>query len=273
MCVNFSQLDTMSPADYARRLQSQGGLWFFHHIPKTAGSSLVRELSFCFPPYCNINGGEVVENRRAAIDAALDVFLAEMPERGWRAASGHLYAPHMAKLRQAVPHLRPFTFLRDPVDRLVSEFRYTRTPSQPNHAQYVARYPTIEAFAADPQQQDRMMYFLAPGQTTTPEEAVERVFRHHVFIGTIEALTPCFAFLSALDGHPKMTVARANVTRAEDGNAVDLTPDLVAMIRAANPRDVALYAAVTALLDRIAPAMAAFVEERRAAYDGLVAIG
>lgn len=273
MRVNFSQLDTMSPANYARRLQSQGGLWFFHHIPKTAGSSLVRELMFCFPPYCNINGGEVIENRAQAIEAALDAFLVAMPERGWRAASGHLRPAHMAKLRQAVPQLRPFTFLRDPVDRVVSEFRYTRTPSQPGHEGYIARYPTIGSFVEDPQHQDRMMHFLAPGQAATQEDAIERVLKRYVFIGTVEALSPCFSFLSALEGHPKVPVARANVTRGAEDNAVDLTPDLAEMIRTLNARDVALYAAVTALLERIAPAMTAFVEERRAAYDGLVALG
>ncbi|MEP5375836.1 MAG: hypothetical protein ABJQ14_08595, partial [Hyphomicrobiales bacterium] len=54
----FNKFNRLGPARFAKLMKRSGQTWIFHHIPKTAGSSLTSELRFCLPPYRNINFDE-----------------------------------------------------------------------------------------------------------------------------------------------------------------------------------------------------------------------
>lgn len=268
---NFNVLRDATVDQYAQRLQREGGIWVFHHIPKTAGSSLVQELRVVFPPYCNIAGMPVpegIEERSDMMMAQVEAFLAAQATTQFRAVSGHLRLPHLRRIREALPQARVFTFLRDPVERVISEFRYTRTPKHPTYQDYLERYPTIEDFVTDPANQNRMWSFVAPRASTPDEDGLRRVFNRYAFIGTLENYADDFAFFAGLSGYPKAPSARQNVTKAQSDNAVDQTDTLHALIREHNQADIAFYDAVSAVLADRRADMQDYVAARRALFEG-----
>ena len=55
--MSFAEFAELHPAEYFERLKATGNFWLFHHIPKTAGTSLTHELNKYLYPYRNINRG------------------------------------------------------------------------------------------------------------------------------------------------------------------------------------------------------------------------
>ncbi len=269
--TSFS-LFALLPIDvFAERMRREGAVTVFHHIPKTAGSSLVQELRTCFPPYCNVSALQHRSEAGQQADVlmnAVETFLGDHAKVGYRSASGHFRLPHLNRMRENLPHSNVFTFLRDPVARMVSEFRYTRTPKQPTYLSYIERYPTIEDFIDSPQEQNRMWQFIAPRGLLPDAEGLEKIFRRYAFIGLVEDLKLCFEFYTGLTGHPKTPATRTNVTEARSDNDVALTKELVAKIRTANADDIALYEAVQARIEPRRAEMQAYIDARRALYAG-----
>ena len=224
------------------------------------------ELNDLLPPYRNIHVQHRDEVGGDPLMAAATDFVEDYPARGFRSASGHLRLRHVRRIREGVGGLRSFTFLRDPVDRVVSEFRYTRTPAHPTHEQVRAQYPNIHAFVEDPANQNRMWAFLTPPAWEVGDASVERIFQQHVFIGTLETISVDFPFLTGLFGCPRAMSVRANTTTQSDYNEVELDHALVEFIRERNPADVMLYDAVRDVLAKREREMVTHISARRATY-------
>src|SRR5829696_8077897 len=112
-----------------------GAMWFFLHIPKTAGSSFRSELAAALKPNNNI----VIDYKRPDIPfdmqkrAVVDSFIENIHARPWRFASGHMHYPHVRAISEAHGNMRILTMLRDPVKRVISDYRYQCTPQHPPH--------------------------------------------------------------------------------------------------------------------------------------------
>lgn len=256
---------------YAGHFQNNGSFWVFQHIPKTAGSSLTRELAGTLAPYRNIfvrpsPGGE--ERRGDQLMAEVESFLAEHRTRCFASASGHLRQVHLKRIQEAIPNAKVFTFLRDPAARLVSDYRYAKTPKHPPHEAFARRFPTIEAYLDDPAHQNKMWRFVRPGNRPFSDEALQVVFRRYAFFGLVPELSLHFQFLTGLTTFPRRPVAEVNVTERRADNEVELTAELRRRIEALNGEDCALYAAVEAVLAARREEMADFVRRRRAYFVG-----
>ena len=269
---NFNLFSDLPFDQFAQRFQREGIVWVFHHIPKTAGTSMVQELRFCFPPYFNIgaaaNRDPDAPRRADMLMHGVEMFLDEHPKTQFRSVSGHLHPVHVRRLREGLPHARVFTFLREPVARMISEFRYTRTPKHPTYKEVLAKYPTIESYLDDPDTHNKMWRFVA-GRVQRPDETgLTQLFNRYGFIGTLEDYNLCFEFFTALTGHPKTPTTRANVTEKKSENEVEITDDLRARIVETHQDDIAFYNAVTAKLAARRAEMHAFINDRRAQYAG-----
>lgn len=266
--MNFNRFLSEPVNTFAPKVNRRGHMLAFHHIPKTAGSSLTRELSLTLPPYKNVHvgpGGYQVEGAKAdMMTAAVEGFIAEEPEHRFRSMSGHMRPAHLKMVRDACPHAMFFTVLRDPVARVVSDYRYCTTPKHPPYQDFIAKYPTIEAYLEDPRPQNKMWTIV--GGREQVDDAIARVFKRYLFIGLVEDLTMNFEFLTALMGCPKTIATRANVTQASDSNKVEMTDKLRAKIEAANMKDVTFYNAVRDGLAEKRAEMQDFIKARRAEY-------
>ena len=242
----FGDITSGSLADFISANRFADELCVFIHIPKTAGSSLSAELNRMRPPYLNIHRryfyGETVtfsdiEDEMAAVidDGALATA---------RSCSGHFSWMQAEPIRQARTDARAFTFLRDPVKRVISDYRYSRTPTHPTYKESIERFPTIENYVEAPESQDKMARFLMPASITAPAQIDAFLSTHFAFVGLLEMYPLSFNILSLLLGHDRMPSQHKRKTEDTEDNAVDETPALREMIAACNVRDAALYDAV-----------------------------
>lgn len=267
--MNMNQFLHLPLREYGETLRRGGGTWLFQHIPKTAGTSLVQELRFCLPPYRNIHvsaeDSEAMSHHDALMNA-VERFLRDDAQFRFHSASGHLRQSHLDRIRSSMPEIRLFTWLRDPVERVVSEYRYTRTPKHPTYKDYLERYTCVEEFVDDSNEQDKMWRFIAPRALKADSEGLCQLFERFTFIGILEEMDLCFRFFTGLSGCPKPPTARTNITRSDETNSVEISPELKDRIRAANPRDMALYGSITKALSQRRADMEAEIAARRAFF-------
>jgi hypothetical protein len=114
-------------ADYFNSITTpRGAPWLFVHVAKTAGTSLRQDINRVLRPatHITVRGPNLGRNRDDMFDEAVEAFLQRHAATPYRLASGHLRARHTEKLRAALPGLRCCTMVRDPLARLISDYRY-----------------------------------------------------------------------------------------------------------------------------------------------------
>ena len=237
----------------------------FVHAPKTAGTSLRAELAARRQPEVHITVDHADTSRRFAdrMDAAVQAFIEQAEAAPVRFASGHLLGHHLPLIAAALPGARFVTLLRDPVARLLSDYRYSASPRHPNHAAFLARVPSFAAYVERASERNKMAQHLLPPelvQRADPADCVAALLRRYAFVGVQEMYPISFRVLTALLGRPAWPSLRENVGPA-DGPPMEVPPALVARIRELHAVDVALHAHVrrglVAIRDRLAARLAA----------------
>lgn len=240
----FGDLATKGLEKYLADNRFTDELAVFIHIPKTAGSSLSTELERLRPPYHNIHrkydtSGATVTFSRIEDEMQKIVDSGVMADA--RSCSGHFSWTQSKPLRDVRPDARFFTFLRDPVKRIISDYRYSRTPTHPTYKETIARFPTVESYIEASETQDKMAKFLLPNNVNTRREIEEFVDTQLVFVGLLEMYPMSFNILSRLMGENLMPVEHKRKTEKTAENEVDETPQLLALIAESNARDKMLY--------------------------------
>lgn len=254
--------------EYLDAVRRDSELWLFVHVPKTAGSSLGSELARIAGPYQNIHvdpsRGDLTGPER--FDVAVEAFLGKAREQRFRSASGHILERHVARIAAALPGVRPVTLLRDPMKRLVSDYRYQRSPMHPQHAEARRRAPDFAAFLDLPGPRNRMAKHLVPFDLVRKrriEPAVAHVLERFAFVGLQERYALSFRMLTTLvTGTPQQPTERRRVN--EEGEAVALTPELEALARERNALDWAIHDAVAARFAAVEEQLAAWLDARPA---------
>ncbi|QDL91561.1 hypothetical protein FDP22_07045 [Paroceanicella profunda] len=245
--MSFSDLKRGHVVQYIEDHKTETGLWFLHHIPKTAGSSLAQELATRLRPYRNmaIDYQPDTSFTGDMMSAAVTQFIESGMALKCRSASGHVFAPHIRQIARAVPDVSFFTYLRHPVSRIVSEYRYCRTEMHPPWRNFITRYPTIDAFVDEPLEANKMSRYLFGTVTIAPEAARELLFSRYAFIGLQERYPLSYLLMSRMMWGGSAPQAKSRVTPSTAENAVEMTADLHARILANNALDISLYKAVS----------------------------
>jgi hypothetical protein len=251
--MSFSALVPGNVGGYIAAQRQRHRAWVLHHIPKTAGSSLADELAARIGPYRNLSVDYAADTDSTVdlMDQAVERFLTDDPA-SWRSASGHLLSHHVERIARARPDVGFLTFLRHPVARIISEYRYCRTDRHPPWQAFIARYPSIEDFVDDPREANKMSLYLFGRREITPAQAVVQLLNRYAFIGLQERYPLSFKLMSMMMWGGSQPSARTRVTPDSDGNAVEITPALQARIREKNPLDLAIYDAVFEIYGAIA---------------------
>lgn len=218
-----------------------GALWLFLHIPKTAGSSFRAELASRLQPDRNI----VVDYEDETVpflDRLQNVvsdFASDMD--GVRFASGHIFRSHAAFIGERHPDLRIVTMLRNPVARVVSDFRYARTPQHPPYRDFIREFPTFADYVNSPASQNKIHEFLRRTPTDTVEEVIRDVEQTFTFLGVTEMYYLSCRVLFTLLGDTKNPSVYERRTEASEDNQIGDLEALMPAIREYNAKDFAIY--------------------------------
>jgi hypothetical protein len=255
-------LDEFKDQSFKNYLSTQtegnGRLWVLVHVPKTSGTSLGSQLMRGRQPSRNIyvswDGVKNVD-RRKSLDLVLDDYLASQDIRGVRFMTGHFDARQTDRIQAARPDSRFITMLRNPVERVLSEYRYMLTEKHPAHLEFRASFPDIDRYIDHPRSQNVMFKRLAPLMPITNHEAFEFIRKRFTFIGLTEEYELSLRIISKLTGVPLDPLNHLNATIKTAVNDVVLTPERRARIEDTNKRDIALYRHFSNLFRRCARSM------------------
>ncbi|WP_118133405.1 sulfotransferase family 2 domain-containing protein [Oceanicella sp. SM1341] len=254
--------------DYIEAMRASG-MWVFQHIPKTAGSSLSAELARHRGPYRNIHiaymdRGSSLTDRR---DAATQQFLDDLGSEQLRSASGHLRFENVESIREAIPDVHLFTFVRDPVERVISEYHYSRSPEHADPEGFMKRFPTLGDFARSSEATNKMAVFIAGRRRIAPAHLPQYAFERFHFIGSQKLYTLSYRLLSTMLWHPTKQKAALRVSGRKNA-ADDVDPEILEIIRDNNRADQALFNAVQVayreVRDELNEVLKEYAEEWRA---------
>ena len=247
----FGDLDHLSLQRFIEQERADDHLWMFLHIPKTAGSSFGNELARVRRPYRNIH----VDYTDASVpvpqqmDRAIGRFISEMPTQQFLSCSGHFNVKQADAIAASNPKTKLISFLRHPVARVISDYRYARTPAHPPYRDFIARFPTFDAYLNSPGQ-NKMFRLLTGNPTMTVFDATAYIDRRYTFLGVLEMHPMSFNVMFRLFGENRMPALHTRRTEATEDNEVEVSPDLERKIRDANWKDMALYEHVCGRLSK-----------------------
>lgn len=198
------------------------------HLPKCAGTTVVEHLSTLRQAY------SIQYNN---VEASFQNYLGT-PNNG-KFVYGHFRHQQMEALEDSGRQYKMFTFLRDPIERLVSAYRYT-VYQGPNASKYRQKWPTFEAYAEWYPANDVAAWLI--GGAESVDEYIEKLEARFDFIGVQEHFDKSMARLMRLLGSEYRPGPRRNVTQAPE---VSTYPDLRAYLYEKHRLDVEAWREVT----------------------------
>ena len=221
-------------------------LWLLLHIPKTAGSSLSAELNALMPPYRNIHLLDEHYRRTdltgdrfwAQLDPMIEAMIADDAQIRFRSASGHMWMRQANMIRDAIDRTRLFTFLRNPVRRIVSDYNYQGSAEHPAWEEFVQNFPTIEDYIENPAEHNKIYKYLRLQPDEPVDDLIARVRREFAFVGLVEMYPLSFNVLTRLFGLNHLPTQRVRTGRPD---YEEVSPAARARIVELNSLDLAIY--------------------------------
>ena len=239
-------------------------LWFFVHVPKTAGSSLNGEMVPALFPnhhiyidYGKLDPSEKELSYEALFDKSVNRFIELAQAKRYRYCTGHINAAQLERIVAEVPDVRPVTLLRDPVKRFISDYRYQRSPMHPGNEHFSAAYPTIEDYLKLEGDWNKTATSLLPTALTAaadPQACADWLTTTYRFIGIQEYYGLSLHALTWFARKPKFSKVRKRINDPTPETEIILSESTKDEIRDRNALDIAIY-------DRIAPRFTAISAE------------
>jgi hypothetical protein len=236
--------------DYFAEAGKGDPLWLFIHVPKTAGSSMQAEMAAIHKPAANIQVDytDPTKPYHQMLDEAVQRFIETHRAKPYRFATGHILSRHTELLRKTFPDIRCFTMLRNPIARIISDYRYQRSDMNVARTEFVAKTPDFATYVARPFVHNKTALALVPrpmvlaGDT---EGAIDHVMKTYSFVGLQEMYPVSIRALTTLMGDPRSAEAKVRVNPQSDDNRVVLNPEQDAELRKLNAVDIAIVQAFT----------------------------
>ena len=246
-------LSTLFDGHFDRYFAASGSgapLWMFVHVPKTAGSSMEAEMTAIHKPSANIeiDYTETTKTYKVLFDEAVGRFIEKHNQTPYAFATGHVQARHTELISKSVADVRVFSMLRNPVARIISDYRYQRSTMNLGRDAFIEKTPDFATYIARPFVHNKTAIALVPRPIVDAGDgpaAVDYVMQNYAFIGLQEMYPLCLRALTTLMGQPRSAEAKVRVNPASADNQVALTPDEEKELRRLNAMDVALFQAFT----------------------------
>ena len=241
-------------------------LWVFVHVPKTAGSSLHTEVGAILQPSANIDIDHTDTARpyKERFDEAVQRFASRQQASPVRFVTGHINAAQVDVIRAQVPDLRCFTMLRHPVARIVSDYRFQRSPMNQAREDFVARTPSFAAYAARPYVHNKMAAHLLPRTMLARgdvAECVRHIMQNYAFVGLQEMYPLALRLLTALMGEMRAPSVSARVNPETAASRVVLSAADEQDLLVRNKLDLGIYRAFLTRWRVIRPGLRDYLRE------------
>ncbi|CAN5560719.1 hypothetical protein BH10PSE4_BH10PSE4_25290 [soil metagenome] len=196
----------------------------FVHIPRTAGTSLVEGI------------GRLCRSPASFAPDHLPAAAADIRGGRYDFINGHFTYAKFVELCGA--DYRFVTFVRHPVDRLLSDYAYSTSDRHPGADEIRTNYPNFVRYCAEPAFHDAAMRYLAlPGET--PRQAADRMLDNYLCVGNVDTYADDYRrLLDAFEKGEAPQLRLNTVERAEAGHHVK------EIIERSSARDMELYAAL-----------------------------
>ena len=222
-------------------------MWVFHHIPKTAGSAIVRawEESLTRERCANVFVSEEELRTRPDYDAIFDEkfrqFQARVAREDVPFVCGHF--THLQIDWLMASGARLFVFLRHPIDRLISDYKYQLHPPSFAPEEFALRYPSFEHFIRDQDLHNTMCRFIS-GEANA-NTAFQRL-KNYAFAGTTDNLSETNQLIMIKAGVVPQPLARVNTSLEVSKRRMGDKARYLPILERLESEDLALYEQVSA---------------------------
>ena len=242
----MSILKLIDPTDgsyFSENHLGRDTLLYFLHIPKTAGSSFGVEMRSRLTPNYKI----LIDYGESKLPIAVQRhmlfanFLAMKNRQRLRFVSGHIPFQNACTVALAAPNVRFVTFLRDPMARIISDYRYQLSDAHPLHAKFAASYPNFGSYIEHRGANEKMYHFLCLYRGESVEDVISRMERTFMLVGTLEHYELCFEIVTALIG--KMQKPSVETNKGDSKKTLPVAPSNkeIQRVREKNPNDYRIY--------------------------------
>ncbi|MBV1799397.1 sulfotransferase family 2 domain-containing protein [Siccirubricoccus sp. G192] len=237
--------------EYFAAFRQDLGLLVFSHVPKTAGSSLRAEIARVLKPEANIflDYNDKTRTYMQGLDDAVAAFLERHRKLPHRFASGHIFAHHVDAIAREAGSIRRVTMLRQPVKRVVSDYRYQCSPMHPGNEEFRRRCPTFGHYLQRVEEANKATRYLVPHalfQSGDQEACLDYMLRTYDFIGMQEMYPLSFRMLFALIGQPRAPTLRMRVNDGDEAAELAADPQVLREVEDRNALDLGIYNAMLA---------------------------
>lgn len=191
------------------------------HIPKTAGVSIRNILKEHFGPGFVLYYWQMTD--------AWGRVIKEVPADA-TCVHGHFQTDQLTRL---FPRAKLITWVRDPVERVISSYYHRLRDPDPQHPvchELHSKKLSLPAYAALPLVRNEMAHFFGSKQ---PED--------FMFIGLVENFADSLARMAGLLGLSVAPLRRDNVNPAKPADRYEIDPGIRQEILRLNEKDAALY--------------------------------
>lgn len=165
------------------------------HIPKTAGSSFRRQIKKHYRmrsvhhdgPYNDYFG--FFRDRLSELRPTLE------STTGYVVSGHYRFRDLIEPLGSLLPNLTLLTHLREPVERMVSDYFYSISEAHPEHAEVLVEFPTFESYFQHHGHINKQLDYLRPHEDATLAETIASIEEHFSFVGLTEMYDECGAVL------------------------------------------------------------------------------
>lgn len=205
------------------------------HIPKAAGNSAISILNTNDKNHYRVKWDDVNNSWETLLNNLQE-------EKKYSLISGHYKWNHLKRIKSDVNiETCNITFIRNPIHRLVSEYKYMTTPSHPPYLKFRESFPTFEKWLySETAPTNKISKSLCPSSFYI-EDIIKNTIENFHFIGVHEIFNTSMAILCDLLGLKYKVSIPKNVTQKNEFNQFELSEKTIQFIKEQNKSDLMLY--------------------------------
>lgn len=248
-------------AEVREGMRAGGEVWALQHIQKTAGTSIVADLQLndrIRTVNVHLAPEDFVNATPDTFEKVLYRYEPNIMQPDVEFVTGHFRRKHLEML-QAMRPVRLFTFVRDPLERVLSSYRYQRSAEHPPHEKFKRDFPELEVYASHPVSQNSVAKMICSrGDLGDLDESMRRF----AFIGVADRYDLSFRLMTAFMRSPRGPKVHDRKSDKSRDTADTISAEARETIVHFNQADRRIWEQASAVLARLEPQIEALPEAR-----------